>query len=733
MSKGGSKLVTGLISFLLGFIFAILVEIGAIFGVYWFVMNNDINTVMSAIGIDNEGDRYINTDKENGGVSNLKELLSGVKGLVFENGELAIVGKSFDDISNLIPATQMLLNTFYGIADDYIELDHEEFESNPLMNLAQVLSDSVMNIKTAALLEKLGVIGDGANLLVKSLVMGSECDYAAVEGSELRLPVMYDYYGYDEASGIYYNCKDNAGAFPANLRGREEALLTPSGDRFALYYVPCRVTESGIEEAEYLTDYYSVDKDGKTYNFQILKYGDDTDFIAVEYNNGNFVVNYDEVYAELNGDATDASDRFTGYSYYEPYARGYYDPEPYKPDEGVERWAIKTYSGKNYFRDNQNNLVQLDALTLYDIIADPFAPLDSILVSEVINDNNEEGKSEIGKIFGTTTLGALLRGDGIDEIIDDLEVCTFIDKITPDNKVMCYIAYKISDLADNGDNTYTAIYDKHGDNEREVTVYLDKEGKYIAEVGGVNGVKVREVAAIAKNFTDRMTVGDVLGLDGSESQLLSAIKDTPLSGLADRINGLTVGEIISSEELEKSSMLRQLKHTKVTELATAIDKLFIQRVYAEKVYGVSKDSDPVLAGENDYHADWLYYKKVDDIFVLVNTRDNPPEDDTAYDNALGHITEEEFKAGEYFTYGEAQGMWRIVLYNNKVEKAYTMNNFNNMVSSCADNVYKSTLYDLQKAEIIDKEKDLSKTFGGEELGKLTLEELINKVLELPST
>ncbi|MDE6075076.1 MAG: hypothetical protein K2G26_01425, partial [Clostridia bacterium] len=53
MSKGGSKLLTAIIAFLLGFLFAILVEVGAIFGVGWFVMNKDLDTVLSAVGIHN--------------------------------------------------------------------------------------------------------------------------------------------------------------------------------------------------------------------------------------------------------------------------------------------------------------------------------------------------------------------------------------------------------------------------------------------------------------------------------------------------------------------------------------------------------------------------------------------------------------------------------------------------------------------------------------------------------
>lgn len=858
MSKGGSKLVIGIIAFLLGFVFAILVEIGAIFGVYWFVMNKDLDTVLATVGIKNKDEDgnciYINTDPENGGVTNLKELLSGVKGLVYENGELSILGKSFDDISNLIPATQMVLDMFYGITDDYIELDKEAFQGKPMTELAVVLSESIMNVKTAALMEKLGmdsVIGDRANPVVKSLVAGAECEYATVTGSELRLPVMCDYYMLQEGNldRIDYNGEarsvNGVSALPENLRDRQEELLAPSGkitdkdketdseqqfERYALYYVPCRVTETGIYEAEYIIDETPAERDGKTYKFQIVTYGEDTDFIAVEYNNGNFEIDFDEVYTALNEQNTDLSDRFTGYSYYEPYAREYYY---------FEQGYLKTVSGKNYFRNSADKMVQLDALTLYDIMTDPFAPLDSVLVADVM-----EGNTEVGKIFGTTTLGALLRGEGVEEIIEDLEVSTFVNNVSPTNKVMCYIAYKISDLQNNGDNTYTAVYDKDGEDEQVVTVMLDIEGKYITEVEGVDGVKVRDVAALANNmpitvlmdvnveepvmaylgygvkgikaqtgdgyryvgkvkdggedrdcyiaiddndgvktiaavwyfdgdgnriyvggtkvnnvadrvngFADALTVGDVLRLDGSESQLLHAIKDTPLSGMAERIEELTVGEIISSEEIDKSSMLGQLKNTKVTELATAIDKLIIQRVYAKEVYGLDEDGDPAAAQE--YHEDWLYYVREGEegnySFRLAGSIDNPPADSTAYDDALGHITEEEFNAGGYYTYGGAEGMWRLVLYKNGKEKAYTMNNFNNMVAACADSVNAATLTELKKAGVVNATeaqlaKKLKIVYGGAQryvkadgtltaeenegvtLGEMKLADLINVVI-----
>lgn len=933
MAKGGSKLVTGIISFLLGFLFAIIVEVAAVFGVYTFVMNSNINTVMAKLGIPNTDDRYVNTDKDNGGVSTLKELLGGIKGLVYENGEFALVGKSFDDISNLVPATQLLLNQVYKVTDEYLELDHELFESSPMSDLAQVLSDSIMNVKTAALMEKLGieaVVGNEADLVVKSLITGAETDYVTIEGSGLKLPVLYDYYIKDEESGSYSRVDyggmdrpvDGVGALPANLRGREELFLSDSGNitdgeksfaRYMLCYVPCKITANGVEEAEYSVGECTDEHDGKTYKFQIVEYGADTDFIAVraetrlneeeEYVT-EYVLDYDAVYAALNADSTGASDRFTGYSYYEPYARQYYYTEYNTTSSKCE---LKTVNGKNYFRDSQDKMVQLDALTLTDIIVDPYAPLDSVLVTEVMGKDNK-----LAKIFGSTTLGPLLRGEGVDEIIDNLEVGDFLDNVSPDNKLMCYIAHRISNLRLNPDGTYSAVYDKDGDMECEVTVRLDTNGyiydvkdgegnlkpsvkvndlvamaenmpltvlmdinvdepimvylgygvsglkseaggdySYVGEVtlegeseprkcyiatetngekeevvsiwyldgnGGrvsVKSTKVNKVSERVNGFADDLTINDVLKLEGSTNMLLNAIKDTKLNKLEDRVNELTVGELFSEEELEKSSMLRQLRNNKLTELSTAIDELLIQSIYASEVYRLPENSDPLEVVDFDpayeyyilkiedgpngeklpgvfesvgtltqeqfdnrgntvyytkgaetgegakfkivgFSADWLYYES-DGAGAFNLTEINSAElpEGTAKDNAVGKLTKEQYDGrGEtkYYTYGKAQGMWKLVLYRwyretdgegnvteFNTEKAYTINNFNNMVNQCASNVYKATLGELQDAGLIAadiKGKTFKFTVGGveksAELETLTLEGLINIVLLMSS-
>ena len=82
-------------------------------------------------------------------------------------------------------------------------------------------------------------------------------------------------------------------------------------------------------------------------------------------------------------------------------------------------------------------------------------------------------------------------------------------------------------------------------------------------------------------------------------------------------------------------------------------------------------------------------------------------------------------------------MWRLVLNKNKREKAYTLNNFNNMVSECSQNVYEAKLGELQDAGLIT-DNIKGKTFNyiangtphSVQLEELTLEQLIEIVLQM---
>ena len=115
-------------------------------------------------------------------------------------------------------------------------------------------------------------------------------------------------------------------------------------------------------------------------------------------------------------------------------------------------------------------------------------------------------------------------------------------------------------------------------------------------------------------------------------------------------------------------------------------------------------------------------------------------------NGTGRLTAEEiaqFDENTYYTYGEAKGMWKLILYVDgengvKVENVYTINNFHTMITQAAKNVNDATLYELLDAGVLTvNREDLGKTLvwgegEGEsaELGSLTLRELVNVVISM---
>lgn len=714
MSKGGSKLLTAVIAFLLGFLFAIIIEVGAIFGVGWFVMNKDLESVLSAVGIHNTDEngnkKYINTDPDNGGVKNLRELLSGVQGLVYENGEMVALGKSFDDFSRLIPATDMILSLVYGTVDQFIEIDKEEFESTPLSGLAQVLSSSIMGIRTAGLMEKLGiesVTGENASALVKTLLMGAETEYATVtyggaealadevggeeegEPSEtpktFRLPVMYDIYTYDQAIGYSREpALNGVSNYPANLDNDYEWLDLISEDQkdgefvnkqYKLYFVPCRVTDTGIEEAEYIKGEIEVTdgsgESAKTYRLQILEYGADTDFIVVKRDaDGDFSIDYDAVYSALNASFTDDySERFTGYSYYQPYARTYYE---IKTSSVTEKQEIRTLCGKNYFRNNADEMVQIDALTLSDIVDEDYAQ--NLTFGEVLDIKTTDNK--LLKSLKDTPISKLndkIKTLTVEELFDDKEI--------EDNSMLRQLrSTKITQLATAMDELLIQM------------VYADEVYRL------PDGDKIMEVVDFDPDYL-------YYTLEKYNNDGKDAFRFVPVNEGASNEGELTQAEFDARGE----------------------------KVYY--TYGADAgNEDAAMKIVFDERFLFFEYDAEDKKYVLTEKDVEEGATGTLRDDEMGKLEEADF-AGRgdkvYYSYGLPQGMWKLVLYKNKTEKGYTINNFNNMVTICANNVNGATLRELKEAGVINaSDENLNKTFAGVKLGDMKLSELINAVISM---
>ena len=469
MAKGGSKVVTAVIAFLLGFIFAILVEIGAIFGVYTFVTTADLDSIFAAIGIQNkDGDDYIyiNTDSSNGGAGNLAELLAILKGYLYSDGstmDFPVLGKSLDDINNLLPFVERTLaEKLYPVIGQYMDVDWEEFQSTSITELPQFLSNSIMGIRPAKLLEKLGMsglVGDDANIIVKSLLAGAEFEYATTpEG--LKFPVFYDTYVYDVPGG-YYRTESGGGqtAFPHNISTDylyDADILTGNGEKeYRLYFIPCTLSGSALSDAK-----FSDEED--------YIYDESTTFLAVRFDVDN------DVYV------LDLSD-MSAIDYPDYYGRN-----------NIDRTG-------NYYYTNSGDELQIYPVTL-GTFSDPeevFKSLNCLRISQLL-----EGDI-IAALFGSHTVGELIDGKlDIDSCVNNLTLAKVIS-IDPEESLMAYLGYGLTGVKSDGQGGYTGFVDVDGVSTECVVVVQNNEIKRVYYVGDngaeveVKGTKVSEVADLA--------------------------------------------------------------------------------------------------------------------------------------------------------------------------------------------------------------------------------------------
>ena len=205
-----------------------------------------------------------------------------------------VLGNSLNDINNLLPVTQKLLSEkLYPMVEKYVDVDWEEFQEVTISEMPQFLSNTLMDVRPAALLEKLGMnglVGEDANVLVRSLLAGAEFSYAHTEDG-LKFPVYYDTYVFEEGLHAYYREEEvnSQTAYPANLS--EDLLFNTKSKNadgktvYRLYYVPCSIDGNGnLSDAPL----YASASDERTREAEgeqeKINYGEGTTFIAVKYN-----------------------------------------------------------------------------------------------------------------------------------------------------------------------------------------------------------------------------------------------------------------------------------------------------------------------------------------------------------------------------------------------------------------------------------------------------------------
>ncbi len=513
--KGGSKALTAVLAFILGFIFAIIVQIGAIVGVIMFVTSSKLDDVFDTFGLQNKDENdnyiYVNTDGENGGAETLGDLLEMLSGYLYSEGgkmDFPVANKTIDDIENLLPIVRnTIAEKLYPIVNGYIDgVDWDEFESIELMNLPSYLQGLLMEIRPAQLLRKLDmgslVDGEDANAIVKALLAGAEFDYAyygtAADGTGgLKFPVYFDTYTYKirdqsdyQLDGYYRTSAVNGiDAFPDKL---DEGLLfdtgvnDSNGDRiYNLYYVP--VGESGLADAK-LSGIPRPSKDASPE--EIAKwtiYDNSTVFYAVRYD------------AETGRYLLDPSSE---YEYYHDYGM-----------HSCDRTG-------NFYFGNDGTEMQIFPVTL-NSFSDPqevFKPLYGVRITELMQGEIMEA------MFGRHSVGELLdQKINIDECVDGLSLASVID-INPEEAMMAYIGYGLTNIKKTADQTDSSIYEAtvdidgvptrctveaelRGDVGSDTSHYCITRVYYTVDDGAggqkqvnVEGTKVKDVSARAMNM-----------------------------------------------------------------------------------------------------------------------------------------------------------------------------------------------------------------------------------------
>lgn len=350
-------------------------------------------------------------------------------------------------------------------------------------------------------------------------------------------------------------------------------------------------------------------------------------------------------------------------------------------------------------------------------------------VNVTIDDST--GKKLIKSVTDPAT-GEEIKGHTVKDmttLTDNLTIDVLMD-VDAEDAIMTYIGYGVYDIEKvDGQTGYSHVgkYDVVIDSvpvTKDVYIATDTDGEGITSVWymdsenkvTVNGTKIDAVPNRVSTLKDKLTIGEIITVDSSSTMILQAIKDTTISGLNDKIKTLTVKDVLEQDQINNNKILPQIADTKITELGSAIDKVLIQRIYAKEIYGTGatlKNNTGI-----SYSSKYLYYTRsgneTDGYTYEIVKPTGLEEGTVAYDNALGKITEAQFNTGNYYTYGEAQkGMWKLILYRvqsdgTKTEKAYTLNNFDNMVNACSDTVYNSTLGELQEAKIIENTINLDK-------------------------
>ena len=178
-----------------------------------------------------------------------------------------------------------------------------------------------------------------------------------------------------------------------------------------------------------------------------------------------------------------------------------------------------------------------------------------------------------------------------------------------------------------------------------------------------------------KDTFNQLALGEVIEIDESNPDtpaLLVSLQNTSIGELSDAVNRLTLVELLGEDQVEKSSILRNLADSTAKTLADDISALSIAQVFEDKVYKTDGDGNYL-----DENGNVLYYNDTDG-----NWYTSP---DFAADTRSERVL---------------TGTWRYLLTGDKAAEEYTLEDIGDLTANMTANVQRAALNDLYADGVI---------------------------------
>lgn len=545
-SKSGSKTLTGILCFIFGFLFAIIVEVALIAGGVYFLMKADIDEVLSLVGVENEDENgnkiIINTNVDEGGVKNITDLISAISDMFGNGVDNLTIGK----VEGLFPVADRFVDSIYsGLAgalsaydlteEDLREIiDEEELKATPVSQLGEFITECLNNVEVATVLRVAG-INPQENAMFLSIAYGMEAGVIYGEGEEIVL--------YRDV----YTLNSTSAETPEEGEGTQAQAATAVTDGEGASAYPAEGADGET--------YYVRQADGSRLPQSMEQY------LVPRANGTEYWLYYtvddsgSALYAEIASLAeTEDGEEFTksGVQY------SIYDNR------------IAEVSGAYYY-DAQGELVILSSRTLGDVLESDggiLSAFDDVYITDVIG-GNSGADDMLMEIFDGITVGDILDGNVIfNDLLDKVYVPDVLDVMAND-AIMMYMGYSIVDVQPAEDvpeggiaTTYTGtayVYELSADGSQWVReerpcviitsdIGIVQEVWFTDEAGNrteqYNGVTITDINAQTANVLYDLKVKDVIEIDESD-RLMSKIGEYAIANVGDAIDEVVLADVLT--------------------------------------------------------------------------------------------------------------------------------------------------------------------------------------------